>query len=326
MDEVILKVLNGDATDGERLRLAQWREASPENEMRFLELESVWDGLGRLTRRRAESGPDVGAMIAEAERRRARAPGVRERHGFVRSWLGIGVAAAACMALVFAGTRVWRGRGASGTAMSSVASSIGVGQVTAMTLSDGSFLRVAQGAHVTFPRATGQREVAMAGRVFFAVAPGREPFAVKTDLGEVTVRGTRFEVRADNDQLRVVVVDGVVHVDGPNGSAEVHPGQVATVRRGDTPRVETVGNVWPLLDWPGGLLVFQRTALEDVAAQLGRQFRVSVRIQDSLAAARRVTGSFHDASLDEVVDAVCAVTGIHCSHEGDVVVLGTPGR
>jgi transmembrane sensor len=79
-----------------------------------------------------------------------------------------------------------------------------------------------------------------------------------------------------------------------------------------------------LLDWPGGLLAFQRTPLREIASQLARHFRVEVQLQDSLVATRRVTGSFQDASLDDVVSSVCAVTGIRCSHEGGVVVFGPP--
>jgi ferric-dicitrate binding protein FerR (iron transport regulator) len=61
-----------------------------------------------------------------------------------------------------------------------------------------------------------------------------------------------------------------------------------------------------------------------VAGQLERHFGVDVRIEDSDVAARRVTGSFRDDSLDEVVEAVCAVTGIRCEREGDTFVLGIP--
>jgi len=264
-------------------------------------------------------------MVAEAERRRARSRARRSATAFLRSpWVGYGVAVAAGLVLAFLGLRSWGARGRPGAALATVESAVGPGRVVAMTLSDGTFLRAAQGTSLEFPAEAGQREVVLDGTAFFAVAPGSEPFVVRTAEGELRVMGTRFEVRSGSGELRVVVVEGTVELSGPGGEAELGAGQVATVRRGGPPEVATVEDVWALLDWPSGLLAFQRTPLGDVAGQLERHFGVDVRIEDSVVAARRVTGSFRDDSLDEVVGAVCAVTGIRCEREGDTFVLGIP--
>ncbi|MEJ2206351.1 MAG: hypothetical protein P8170_19850 [Gemmatimonadota bacterium] len=50
MDELILRHLNGEATDVEQRRLENWREASPGNEVRFLEARAIWNGPGALPR------------------------------------------------------------------------------------------------------------------------------------------------------------------------------------------------------------------------------------------------------------------------------------
>ncbi len=331
MDEVILRHLSREATDVEEHRLDKWRAASPENEGRFQELRALWEGLGRVETRRTARRPDVDAMVAEAEQRRSRSRARRSRRAFVRSpWVGYGLAAAASIAMVAFGVRLWQARDASGTALAAVASSVvGSGQVVAMTLSDGSYLRASTGTRLEFPAEAGRREVVLEGQAFFAVATADAPFVVRTAEGELTAVGTRFEVRTGGDLLRVVVVEGVVEFAGPGGRSEIRAGQVATVQgRGspDVQQVRTVEDVWSLLDWPGGLLAFQRTPLDEVAAQLEHQFKIDVRIEDTVAAGRRVTGSFQDASLDDVVDAVCAVTGVSCSREGDAVVIHAPTR
>lgn len=325
MDELILRQLNGEVTDVEQHRLEKWRAASPGNEGRYQEVRALWEGLGTLSRSGRASTPDAPSMMAEAERRRARSRARRSRREVLRSpWIGYGVAAAAGLALAFIGLRAWTSRGDTAVALAAVESSVGPGGIVAMTLSDGSFLRVAEGARMDFPAKAGRREVVLDGRAFFAVARARAPFVVRTAAGELRVTGTRFEVRTEGDDVRVIVVEGTVELVGPAGAADLEAGQVGTVQAGGAPRVTTVGDVWALLDWPGRLLAFQRTSLRAVAGQLAHEFGVEVRIADSLVADRRVTGSFQDDSLDEVVDALCAVTGIRCERVGSTVVLGVP--
>ena len=328
MDELILKYLSGDATDVERHRIEKWRESSADHDSRFREIEVLWTGLGQATPRRSSPRPDIDAMLGEAERRRSRARAQRSRRAFLRSpWVGYGLAAAASIALAIFAVNVWQARHLPGSALSAVESSVGEGQVVAMTLSDGSYVRLAPGTHVEFPARSGHREVVVRGRAFFAVSPGAEPFVVRTPAGQVTVHGTRFEVATEGDTLRVVVVEGVVDLSGPGGGGtiQVHAGQMADLWAGEPPRVTTVGDVWSLLDWPGALLAFQRTPLREVAVQLARHFKVVVKTRDSLVLERRVTGSFQDDSLGDVLTSVCAVTAIHCDQRADTVLMGGPG-
>ncbi len=326
MDELILKYLGGEATDVEVRRLKDWRAASPENERRVRELEAIWAGLGRIPTATHGPRPRVEDLVGEAEARRARSRSKQSRRAFVRSgWAGYGLAAAAILVLVLVGTSIWGDGPTRAPALAPVRSAVGVGQVVTMTLSDGSYVHLAEGARLDFPAEAGRREVVVDGRAFFAVARAPDPFTVRTPIAELTVRGTRFEVRTGGDLLRLVVVDGIVDVAGPGGRARVVGGQVATVRTGGAPEVATVEDVWPLLDWPGGVLAFQRTPLRDVARELARYYGVEVAVPDSAVAALRVTGSFHGDSLTEVVDAVCAVTGIQCDRTGSRIVLGAPG-
>jgi transmembrane sensor len=327
MDELILRHLSGEATDVEQRRLEHWRAASSANEVRFREVQAVWSGLGTVRSPRRSRRPDPDAMMAEAERRRARQRASRSRRAVLRSpWTGYGIAAAAVLVLGFVGLDVWPGRGGAGTALATVESSVAPGRVVAIRLSDGTFVRLAEGATVDFPAESGRREVALAGRAFFAVAPGRLPFVVRTGGGEVRVTGTRFEVWHGDEGLRVVVVEGTVELTASGELVKAAAGQVATATPDGVPQVADVDDVWSLLDWPGGLLAFQSTSLSDVAEQLEHHFGVDVGIGDPSVAERSVTGSFQDEALEDIVDAICAVTGLRCELRAGSVALGVPVR
>lgn len=326
MDELILRYLSGDATDVEARRVEKWRDAAPENGARVRELTSLWTGLGRARSPSRRPHPPVEVLLEEAERRREASRTKAARRALLRSpWAGYGLAAAAVMALAFVGLEAWRD-GFRRHGLSAVASSVGEGEVVAMTLSDGSYVRLARGASLSFPASGGGREVVLGGKAFFAVSHSGEPFSVRTENGDVTVLGTRFQVRSDGEGLEVVVVDGEVEVAAPGGTARALANQVATVQDGRVPLVTTVADVWSRMDWPGGLLVFQGTPLAAVAAELGRFYGVSVRVEDATASALGITGSFQGEPLQAVVEAVCAVTGIRCEATADSVILGAPRR
>lgn len=264
--------------------------------------------------------------MEEAERRRGTSRSRAARRALLRSpWAGYGLAAAAVVVAAFVGLDAWKER-ARGHGLSPVESSAGEGEVVAMTLSDGTFVRLARGATLRFPAAEGRREVVLEGRAFFAVSRSGEPFLVRTPRGDVTVLGTRFQVKSNGEGLEVVVVEGLVEVAAPGGTARALADQVATVREGAAPVVTSVTDVWSRLDWPAGLLVFQGTPLATVAAELGRFYGVDVEVLDTSAGGLGITGSFQGEPLEAVVEAVCAVTGIRCEVTPEGVVLGALPR
>ncbi len=323
MDELILKQLEGRATDIEARRVEQWRHASAENERAYRETRAVWEIAGLAAPPETATPPPVEVVTTAAEARRRRDVARRRGRRVLRSpWLAYGLAAAAVAALVMAG--VERGaRAGPENVLAATSSSTMAGDVVTMSLSDGSVVRMASSSHLRFPPGSRGREVDLEGRAFFAVAPGEAPFVVLTDVGSATAHGTRFEVRVEGDALRLVVVEGRVLLEGGGGSAEVGQGQVAFLSRGGTPRVVDREDVWTLLEWPAGLLLFQATPLREVAGEIGRHFGRPVEV-DSTVARRRVTAWFEDESLDEVVSAVCLVAGVKCEVRAARVRMTAP--
>jgi len=330
MDDVILRHLCGEATDGDLRTLEEWRAASPENEVQFRRLQALWQALGSVRDRHPPAArPDIDALIGEAERRRAGPRPIRFRMPAYRSlWAGYALAAAAMLILLFIGTRVWQMLPHTRAALEVAESWTEPSGVMALTLSDGSFVRAMPGTKLDFTAAKGRRLVDLYGRAFFAVAPGKDPFVVWTEGGEATAVGTRFEVRTDNADTRVVVVDGEVEFLSGGERVTLRAGDVAATQPGGL-KVGSTGSVeglWAMLDWPDALLAFQNTPLAEVADQLKQQFDTQVLLGDSSVGAIRVTGSFRDSTLKDVVSAVCTVTGVTCGVLADTFILGLPPK
>lgn len=304
MDEVIARALSGEADEIELRRLDQWRRASPDNERRYQDLARVWS-LGSLERPLGPvpPAPRASDLMAEAERRRTEAIPLASRRLLRRRVVGWAAAAAVVVAGV--GLARWR----AGTVLEYAA---GAASPRTVALADGSVVRLGPGSRLRVRKAD-QRSTELRGVAFFAVATdSTHPFVVRTEAGTLRVLGTRFEARTDADSLRLVVIEGRVLLTGAAGEVEVERGRVGHLVGESPPRVEEVPDVWALIDWPPGVLIFQGTPLAEVLREVGRSFGRPFVVRDTALARRTVTAWFEDEPLETVVTTVCQVVGARC--------------
>ena len=326
MDDIIIRVLNGQAEPIEELRVDNWRAESSENEQHFREVSAIWEWSGMGTSvpdsESIPTPPPLEDILRRGEALERKDVRLRFARGLwrkeIRPW-----AAAAVIAAVSLG--VWIGRVGPNTEALVGTEYAAVGtEATTVALADGSFVRLAPGSRVRFAERAGLREAWMDGRGFFAVESDAErPFLVHTDLGEARVLGTRFEVASEDSELTVLVVEGRVAVTATDGSAaEVARGQVARLGANGDFSVETVENVYDLLNWPGGVLVFQSTPLPRVVEEVSAHFGVTIEMDDPALASRTVTAWFVDETLDEVVESLCLLVQAECETDVDGVTIG----
>ncbi len=320
-EDVLLRVIGGDAEPLEVRRVERWRAESEAHDLRYRELAMIWKATGRSGSPAAgvdRPGPSVEVVRARGEalrRRDARMQRMRRWSARVAPW-----AAAATIAAV---GLLLRGGDAPDDGTPGAEFVAGPTEATTVTFPDGSFVRLDAGARVRFAGDGPRREAWVTGRAFFGITEdSARPFEVHTGLGEVAVLGTRFEVREDELGLRVVVVEGRVAVSAPGGRrAELAKGQVAELARNGDFSVRTVDDVYELLDWEGGLLLFQGTALAQVAEEVAAHFGVPVTVQESLRD-RSLTAWFEDDPLEEVVESICLLVEARCEVATSGVRIG----
>ncbi len=325
MDDLIIKTLSGIASPFEEERLKRWREEASENEEYFQEMNQVW----RLTAPEpvvpSSGPPPVGEILAAAptplSSRKKLAPKSPSRRN---PWITWGLLAAS-VAAVGLGIRSvgWLGPDPVATFQALA------DENPTVTLGDGSYVRLARGSTLREWAVEGRREVSLEGRAFFAVARDESnPFVVRTDLGEVRVLGTRFQVETGENEVETLVVEGLVQVSNQLGSAEVGAGNRARMRDREEPVVEEVDDILSLLDWRDGSLLFQATPLADVATEVSRHYGRPLRIQGSELGRRRITAWFQGEPFEAVAESLCVVSEAICEVEGNSVTmeLGGSGR
>ena len=321
---LLLRALQGQATEAEQAALLRWRQASPENEARYREQERLWALLGEAAPdapvAERPSGQAIADIVSGYGRAAARRP---ERPRLARTLAGL--AAAAVVVIALGVIRPWRDAGPAAVAAREFAT--GRAEGVTFHLDEGSIVRLGPESRLELRPAREGTEVFLEGRAFFAVAKryGRR-FVVRTPSGEAAVLGTRFEVDTRGDDLRIVVVEGKVTVTREGRTVEVAEGEVGVAPAGAEPQVQRVDNVHELLDWMGRSLVFRDTPLDQVAREVGHRYDVDVLVADAALATRTVTAAFTDQSLDHVLDVICRVVDARWEErDGAAVILMRAG-
>lgn len=319
--------------------LQDWLHASTHHRVAFLRLQSAWREAGRLQALAAGlpdgAVPPRQAWTLGVPRARTAHPdaviegpmAIRFR-GPLRRWRH---ALAATLALATIGSALWIGWQWTGRHEAIYASVLG--HLETVTLADGSMATLSSDSrlHVRMTRA--ERDITLEqGEAYFDVAhdTGR-PFVVTAEGRRVIAVGTRFSVRRDAQELRVVVTEGKVRLDSPAvGDGRAAPvsvlpaGSVATAGRdGVFVRSLPVADAERYLEWRSGFLTFEDTSLAGAAAEFNRFNARKLELADAGVAALRVGGNFRWGNLDSFVKLLELGFPVRAERLPDRIVLHT---
>ena len=177
------------------------------------------------------------------------------------------------------------------------------------------------------------------GRAFFDVAHDTaRPFVVQAADRAITAVGTQFDVRLDNDSLRVLLVTGSVHVDHPvprlgatqaDRSVKLEPGDRLTLAFGSPPTVERLPDTSVELLWRRGLVQFDETPLAEAAREINRYATNTLIIREDSVGRLRVSGIFRTgdpARFARSVSSLLPVRVVEGSHGQVELASSTPAR
>ena len=185
-----------------------------------------------------------------------------------------------------------------------------------------------------------RREVWLDGEGFFKVTrkqtgANQVKFVTHTAGLDITVLGTQFNVNSRRGNTAVMLVEGRVLLSrpgwvqpgeaGPGASqsrvVEMKPGQYASAQ----PSIETVEvrNEKPQIHtaWTQRELVFENTALRDIAQQLRDTHGLEIVFEDNDLASRRFTGNLTNESTETLLTTLSLTFDLTVRHDGDRVVL-----
>lgn len=177
-----------------------------------------------------------------------------------------------------------------------------------------------------------RREVWLdAGEAFFEVAHrDDEPFVVHAGRKTITVLGTKFSVRRDEDgRVTVNVLEGRVRVDDDEAiqdrAAIITAGDIV-MSRGTSTLItrQAEKRVDAALAWREGLLSFDQAPLAQVVAEFNRYNKSRLVVTDAEAARIPIGGSFEASGADSFVRLLHDAYGLRIERDDNMVKISSP--
>lgn len=313
-DDVIARVLSGEATGDEAAAVERWAAGSPERQALLARLREAWvprgepggwdldRAWGRVAAK-VESGDHPVEIIP--------IPGAPR-------WSTTVLRIAALVVVVVGIAFAWRTLQGGGAEYATAA-----GEVREVVLSDGTTVVLAPGSRLRVPARFGRdRTVRLEGEGWFSIAT-ESGFMVETGRYRVRDIGTVFTLRSRHgDSLAVVVLEGAVVVHREVAAEDtLHAGTVAEFAGDSTVALRQAADPAALVGWRHGALEFDNAPASQVAARLSEWHGVTVAIADPLLASRPVTVTLPTASLDEALDVLALLLGTTIDRGDGSIVL-----
>jgi len=271
----------------DRQRFDAWRNEAPEHQYEFDVLQGMWSAADLLPKARLQA---LCETPAEQPKRR----------GVLRYAVAASVVAVALGLGLFSGLDHPKPYSAE--------FSTRLGEHRQVALPDGSVMDLNSRSVVAVHYEKGRRGVELKqGEAMFSVEHDTSrPFVVAAGAGQVTVTGTRFDVRRDDDQTRVAVEAGTVKVQGRS------PEEVVTLTAGLGSHVDSKGqvatayavNAAELTAWRTGKLVFNNASLAEVAREVSRYREQPLRVSTPAVGNLRLTSVFKANDTDALLKAL----------------------
>lgn len=286
-----------------------WR-ADPANRAAYERLEDLTQSLQSLA-----GDPEIEEIANQAFIRAPKPAPLRLRETARWPWR---IAGAGIAALVIGAV--------AGVALLKPTYATGVGETFSARLDDGSRVQLNTDSQIRVRYSAGVRRVELLrGQALFEVAhnPAR-PFIVVAGDTETRALGTRFEVRRDGADVRVILTQGSVEItdkDAPRASWRLAPGQALAVSSKQPAAARPAPiDVKSATSWTTGDLTFRDLPLTQAVAELNRYSRAKIILSDGVDGARVVSGVFRAGDNGDFIAAMTALYGLQPIHKpnGDV--------
>jgi transmembrane sensor len=168
-----------------------------------------------------------------------------------------------------------------------------------------------------------EREVWLEGEAFFFVTHDRNrKFVVYTSEGvEVNVLGTTFNVISRRNTTRVSLNTGEIKINlgekfshhnkkGQDGGFVMSPGEAAEFDANTNKIVRHAAPVKQYASWKDKKIIFDNTAMHEVAAMLQDTHGLKVFLDESLKM-RKITGEFRSDDLDILIQFIARALHAH---------------
>ena len=192
------------------------------------------------------------------------------------------------------------------------------------TIPDGSVVTLNKSSSLSYPSKfnKGSRNVVLKGEAFFNVVPDKKkPFIVTVNDLQVTVVGTSFNIKSLNGITEVVVETGTVRISRAQNAIELRANEKLIVNASDSvlEKEEVEDQLYKY--YRTKEFVCDETPLWKLVQVINEAYNSKVVIGNPAIRDMSITTTFHNESLEQVLNVIGITFNIKVSKEGDSFIL-----
>jgi transmembrane sensor len=320
-----VRLRSDSVSEVEEARFRAWLSGDPARRREFDELSDLWDKLSGVAQSpevlrelsRADRVPT--AIVGTTTTTAVAPPRTSSRRAVVGWALAAGVAGVA-------GFLSWQ------HLFSSDTYSTGLGELSTVSLADGSVLTLNTSSRVQVKFSGSERRVnVLQGQANFEVAKdASRPFIVSAGTGHVRALGTSFDVYQRDDDVVVTLIEGRVAVSpdastGTRSEVTLGPGDQVIYDGQDDVLQRTTVDLRRVTAWHARKLDFTDTPLRDAIAEANRYSHKKIELRAPDLAGATLSGVFDAGQNEALADGLRAYFGLHIEHVGEDLIVLTQG-
>ncbi len=196
------------------------------------------------------------------------------------------------------------------------------GEIRELSLTEGTQIKLNNASRLEYPNSFSpeERRVILEGEAFFQVSREERPFIVETKSTNVTVLGTKFNIRERDNGTIVTVTEGKVRFslgdESSNKKIILEMNQMGVATNTDLSGPFDLDDAGKSLGWLQNRIIFDKTGLREAAEELERIYDVKIDVENSVLNSLSISGSFEKKSLDTVLEAICLTLELNYRTEG----------
>ena len=280
--ELLLKYIEGDATDSEKVSVTIWLDSDVENMKEYLALRKLHDISIWQTSPAAKPEQETNGKYYRRSR--------KITFSGILKYAAILVVAIVVSRFVFPELK-------SEQTLAMQSLYVPAGQRAEITLEDGTKVWLNANTTLTFPNQfSGQtREVRINGEGYFEVVSNKlKPFIVKTEKYNIKVWGTKFNVMAysGHENFETALFEGSVEVMKPGGSKGtlIQPDQ-RIFQKNEQLAIAAITDLNHQL-WKEGIISFQDESFAELVNKLRLYFDMKIEVKNDKLLNHQCTGKF----------------------------------
>ena len=274
---IILKYLQGNASEKEKERFFEWIEECEANRKEFYSLKKTWALTSKGNNEENISWGDMKQLTHKVTRYKKLYLRIMRQAAIIIFLIGLGVT------LHFMGSDVLGKNNL--TYSEDYYIETPLGQMANLQLPDGTSVILNSGSSISYTGdfSHGEREVILDGEAFFSVQKdSKHSFIVKTSILDVKVYGTSFNISAYSNEksISTTLVEGSISLLNKDGReiTKMEPGENASFARDQSNIKIKKINTDIYTSWKSGLVTYRNEKIEESCKQLERWYNVEIII------------------------------------------------